>query len=187
MNGYVILFILILAFPFVMVVVTSIYQKNKAIEKDQHDKEFVQWLAGQGLTPTSAYVYRRSIGEMFDFMVDSKKQILFWSKNREKALSKIPFKMLTGAEIFEDGHSTDGVGRAIKGGFLLGDVGAIVGAQTANQYINSMIVRFYIDSVDKPYMDLILLGVRTSKSSSQYREATKFGRQILAVVKAITH
>lgn len=61
-----------------------------------------------------------------------------------------PFDNFLGCEIKEDEATTDGIGRAIIGGFVAGEAGAVVGAITAKKIVKKYQLVFYMKDIKNP-------------------------------------
>jgi hypothetical protein len=62
----------------------------------------------------------------------------------------VDFKSILGTEYQENGVHTDGVGRAVIGGALFGETGAIVGAVTGKKAIHSAKIILFLNDVAEP-------------------------------------
>ena len=132
--------------------------------------------------------------EMFRFMIDTNSRQLMFLKYDIQANpitcshNVLSFDNITGAEMFEDGNGTNAVGRAMAGGFLFGDAGAIVGAQTASKVIRKLYVRIYLNTMNKPFVDYILFkDSPTNTNTTFYSDAISFCRDLLGTIKSIVN
>lgn len=93
-----------------------------------------------------------------------------------EAFVEIPFKQIIGCEIKCDEQTVGGVGRAVVGGALFGDTGAIVGAVTAKKKRTSYSIIIYLTNIEKPKIEIWLTGNDTGK---------RFAENVFATIKAI--
>lgn len=126
------------------------------------------------------------IGKHICFFVDETHLKVFVFSNQEDHYS-IPFSEIIGCEIIADSKVTGGVGRAIVGGVLAGEAGAIVGAVTAKEYIMSYKVALYRNSTDSPRIDIDLIDKKTATNDTDFSAAVQFANNISATVKAIVY
>lgn len=103
----------------------------------------------------------------------------------ESTFFEIPFSQIIGSQVLEDAEIRGGVGRAIAGGFLAGDAGAIVGASTAKKSVTSFIVRIQTNNIHKPAYDIPLISSCVATDSKKYKEAIAFANDVQASIKAI--
>ena len=95
-------------------------------------------------------------------------------------------------ELLETGNqvSKGGVGRAIIGGALFGDVGAIVGGTTGHKNkstCNSMKIKITIKDMQNPYLYINLLTIEARGDSPVYGHAMKRAQEILSILEIISH
>lgn len=104
----------------------------------------------------------------------------------EEHYTEIPFYEITGAEILMNEARQNAVGRAIVGGAIAGDVGAIVGATTASKSVNSLIVRIFSNNISHPAHDIRLIENKSVDiGSKEYSTAITFANNVLASIKSI--
>jgi len=112
------------------------------------------------------------------------------------------FKDILGYELIEDGNTittTTGkkkasVGKAIIGGVLLGDAGAIIGGNsgktnsksTETQYCTNLKVKITINNLENPCEFIYLIGDSTNKESSKYKIAYENAQKIMSIIDVLT-
>lgn len=95
-------------------------------------------------------------------------------------------------ELLEDGSSIakGGLGRALVGGALLGETGAIVGGITgqrkSNNICTSLKIKITLNNIDNPVAYINFITTKTKKSSFLYKDADKFSQEILSILDIIT-
>ena len=103
----------------------------------------------------------------------------------EEHYMEIPFHEIIGAEILMNEARQDAVGRAIVGGAIAGDVGAIIGATTASKTVKSLVVRIFSNNVSHPAYDIRLIDSTVEVGSKEYNTAITFANDVLASIKSI--
>lgn len=98
-----------------------------------------------------------------------------------------PFRKIIGCEIMTDSKVTGGIGRAVVGGVLAGDVGALVGVMTAPSNIMSYKVVIYLNDPVDPMIEIPLIEEKKSTKDPDYTDAVKFAESINAAIKAIVY
>ena len=100
-------------------------------------------------------------------------------------ITTIRFADLIGVEGVADGHVTSGIKRAVIGGAIAGDAGAVVGAMTAKKEIMLYKIVFYTKDIANPTIEMILLNEKTKTDDYYYKQCVEFTRKIEASVRAI--
>ncbi len=95
------------------------------------------------------------------------------------------FSQIVGYELREDGKSTNGVGRAVAGGLMFGETGAIVGAVTQKETVENVFAVLYLDNLAEPEWIIKLNEIKIKKNSSEYRQLINFSNQLSSTVKLI--
>ncbi len=102
-------------------------------------------------------------------------------------------------DIVEDGSSvlvtrkTGTVGRAIKGGILLGATGAIVGATSASsrttvdETVNSLELHLLVDDIDTPRLRVTFLTGNHRRDSQAYRNARARAEHYHSAIQVLMH
>lgn len=97
----------------------------------------------------------------------------------------IPFSDFVGCEIVTDSKVTGGVGRAIVGGAIGGEAGAIVGAVTAKDHIVSYKITLYKKDIINPKTEIVLINEKKATKDRDYINAVNFAESVNATIKAI--
>lgn len=84
-----------------------------------------------------------------------------------------PFRKIIGCEIMTDSKVTGGIGRAVVGGVLAGDVGALVGVMTAPSNIVSYKVVIYLNDPVDPMIEIPLIEEKKSTKDPDYTDAVQ--------------
>lgn len=98
-----------------------------------------------------------------------------------------PFRKIIGCEIMTDSKVTGGIGRAVVGGVLAGDVGALVGVMTAPSNIVSYKVVIYLNDPVDPMIEIPLIEEKKSTKDPDYTDAVQFAESVNAAIKAIVY
>lgn len=93
-------------------------------------------------------------------------------------------------ELLETGNSVSkgGVGRAVVGGALFGDVGAVVGASTGHKNkstCSSLKVKITTNDVQNPDLYITLLSKESRKDSPMYNHAMRQAQEIISLLDII--
>ena len=88
---------------------------------------------------------------------------------------------------YSDSKVVGGIKRAIVGGVLAGDTGALIGTMTAQPSIMSYKILIYLANIQNPTLELILINKKTKTKSADYSSAVDFSQKVLASIKAIVH
>ena len=122
----------------------------------------------------------------YRYIVDGEhKKVYIFGKIGERI--EIPFSEIIGCEVLSDSQTVGGIKRAIVGGVLAGDTGALVGAMTAKPHITSYKVVIYRSDIQYPSVEIILIKAKTATKSKDYTSAVDFSQKILASIKAIMY
>ncbi len=103
------------------------------------------------------------------------------------------FNELVEFELIEDDSqvTTGGVGRALVGGALFGNTGAIVGGVTGkkktNKIIESLIIRITVNDIDNPIILLPIISSKTKTSSKEYTSAFNQAQKIISTLNVIAN
>lgn len=96
-------------------------------------------------------------------------------------------------ELLEDSDSITkgGLGQAIAGGLLFGDIGATVGGTTGARITRSVTNRLWlkitVGDLKEPAIAINLIDTPTRKDSREYREADSVAHEILSALAVITN
>lgn len=137
------------------------------------------------VTPTKQYFYENQVHTRdIRFVVDEKKKVIVIIQTPGVPVM-IRFSEIIGCEILMDSQVTGGVGRAIVGGLLAGDAGAIVGAVTTKPHITSYQIVFYKSNISSPQYTLNIISEKTKTESMDYKNAVSFANSVNSSIKAI--
>lgn len=158
-------------------------------EKTDYIKEQgITSLAKESIYTDSYYSsgINRNKGTSISFFVDQVSMKIAVVSNhglREVA----PFRNILGCDIITDSKVTGGIGRAVVGGVLAGETGALVGAMTAPEKIVSYKVVIYLNNAYDPMIEIPIIEEKKSTKSADYTNAVKFAESISATIKAIVY
>lgn len=164
-------------------------EEHKIAEEKRGD-----YIEQNGVVVTAEYTYekRESVYGVdcgcdirYRFIVDEQHRIVHILDKAETA-TRIPFNEIIGCEIICDNQVAGGIGRAVVGGALAGEAGAIVGAVTAKAHIMSYKVILYCLNFKAPSVEMKLIKEKTSTNSAIYHRAVSFANHVNASVKVIT-
>lgn len=166
--------------------------KEQKSEQQQRETEYI---TKNDITISAEYKYESenytndidwSNSVYYRYIVDGKhKKIYIFGKIGERI--EIPFSEIIGCEMLSDSQTVGGIKRAIVGGVLAGDTGALVGAMTAKPHITSYKVVIYRSDIQYPTVEIILIKTKTATKSKDYTSAVDFSQKILASIKAIMY
>lgn len=101
----------------------------------------------------------------------------------------INFSKLIECQILEDSNviMQVGVGRAIIGGALAGNVGAIVGANTrkSKSMIEKLQIRIVTNNINQSLYMINIINYPVERISSLYKEGMEFANNVYATIQAI--
>ena len=124
--------------------------------------------------------------------INKEKKELYFLFNDE--LDKlIKYESIIECKIIENSSvvNSGGIGRAIVGGLIAGDSGAIVGANTrkSKNIVSSLLIRIVTKEIDEPLYTLELLDyqIDTNKQlyANLYKQAMEFANNVYATIQAI--
>lgn len=151
-------------------------------QKEVHQKAETDYLKENDITITAAYEFANeyylnnislSEGILVKYLVDGKNKKVHITGNGI-ARSEIPFSEIIGCEILSDSKVVGGIKRAIVGGVLAGDTGALIGTMTAQPSIMSYKILIYLANIQNPTLELILINKKTKTKSADYSSAVDF-------------
>lgn len=164
-------------------------------QKNAQQKDEAEYIENNKIVVTAKYEYANEYyvnniswlkGIYFQFIVDNQnKKIHILGKNEERV--QIPFSKIIGCEIFSDNKAIGGIKRAIVGGILAGDTGALIGAMTAQPHIISYKIVIYCSDIERPAAEILLINEKTSTKSKNYTSAIEFSQKVIASINAIIH
>ena len=162
--------------------------------KENVTNEDEVYLVKNNIECTSKIVYKDGIyGNVCTVYVDEKgKKIVISSLVTSNSTNTnrriIDFTDILGMKVVEDGVSTNGVGRAVIGGALFGEAGAIVGSTTAKKTIKEIKVVIFLNSISEPQFEFVLFKHYNDKIKSDsitYKEVKQFTSKMEATIKVI--
>jgi len=179
------IFIWIIAFSVILIVIPLAISQNKQNEKTRATQKEQQqeYIVKKCINISREYNYS-NISNIVRFIVDESNKKVHISYNSSDFKS-FDFSEIIGCEILSDDQVTGGVKRAILGGVLAGEAGAIVGAVTAKKHILSYKIVFYINNISNPKYELQLINWKISTTDKDYTNAVSFAGNISATIKAI--
>lgn len=164
-------------------------------QKDTSEQALTNYIKEKDITITKIYEYANgyylnninfSKGIAVKYIVDSpNRKVHICGKGGIRA--EIPFSEIIGCEILSDSKVVGGIKRAIVGGMLAGDTGALIGTMTAQPHIMSYKIVIYRSNIQNPTAEIILINEKTSTKNNDYSAAVDFSQKVLASVKAIVH
>lgn len=117
------------------------------------------------------------------------KNIAICHHGADKRYYLIPFANIRDVSIYEDGteEKKSPIKRAIIGGAIAGDAGAIIGASTAKttKFVNSYGLNIYTIVISKPLYTLPIIWKQTAKDSLEYTLAKSSAETAFATINAI--
>ena len=181
-----------LVFGVIACVIAFVIDKNKKEAFDKKVKEMdnkeKSVLQDESITQTVVYKYENvdSINDVMKnviYIVDEPLGCVLVFQNNE--LTRIPFTEILDCKIYEDSEVAGGIGRAIVGGALAGEAGAIVGATTAKKHVSSYKISIIRSNITHPQTSLILIDKQISTQSNNFKSALEFAQNVYASVMAI--
>lgn len=151
-------------------------------------------LCERNMERISEFVTTNKVGDLISF---DERHCWFKIGLEEKFLGHITYpivydyKDILGYELLEDGQSItkSGLGSAVVGGALFGEVGAIVGSvagsKTTKQVVNSMKIKITLNDLNHPAEYIRLIETNTATDSGKYRGASIYAQSILSVLSII--
>ena len=93
-------------------------------------------------------------------------------------------------EIIEDESSVSkgGVGRAIIGGTLFGEIGAIVGGKIGHKYkqtCTNLKIKITLNSINNPVEYITFINTETKKDSILYKNSINIAQEIISILQVI--
>lgn len=167
--------------------------------KETQQKAETDYIHEKGISVTAMYEYANeyytnnislSKGISIKYIVDGKSNkvhVYGHTYNGGLVLSEIPFSEIIGCEVFSDSKVVGGIKRAVVGGILAGDTGALIGTMTAQPHIMSYKIVIYRSNIQNPTMEIELIKEKTATKSKDYTSAVDFSQKVLASIKAIVH
>lgn len=143
------------------------------------------FISKNNIRRSAEYTYQDKLNSKnIRFIVDKSKQKVYISET-SSSFKEYAFKDILGCEIVVDSQVTGGIKRAIVGGVLAGDAGAVVGAVTAKAHIMSYKLVLYLRNISAPKAEIELITQKTKTKDTDYTNAVSFAENVVATVKAI--
>mgnify|MGYP003290049080 CR=1 FL=1 len=156
--------------------------QNLRVRQQVEQQDF---LSRNNIRRSAEYTYQDKLNsKKIRFIVDKSKQKIHISETSGK-FKEYAFKDILGCEIVADSQVTGGIKRAIVGGVLAGDAGAVVGAVTAKPHIMSYKLVLYLRNISAPKVEIELITQKTKTKDTDYTNAVAFAENVVATVKAI--
>lgn len=164
----------------------SIAQTNETQNlRDRQQGEQQDFISKNNIRRSAEYTYQDKLNsKKIRFIVDKSKKKIYISETSGK-FKEYAFKDILGCEIVADSQVTGGIKRAIVGGVLAGDAGAVVGAVTAKPHIMSYKLVLYLRNISAPKVEIELITQKTKTKDTDYTNAVSFAENVVATVKAI--
>ena len=189
--GYILLFIGIIVIAFIFH--KSVDEPEILATKALKEEDTQNYITDNGVHIGVEYCYESSFfknninwykGIAYRYIVDDKNKFVH-ILDKEGIGQAIPFREIIGCEIVTDSEVTGGVGRAIVGGVLAGEAGAVVGAVTAKNHIMSYKIVIYRSNIQTPTNEIELINEKKSTKDIDYTSAVAFANKVNASIKAI--
>ena len=107
----------------------------------------------------------------------------------KNTLKFIPYDNLLECEIIDDDTTvlSGGIGRAIVGGALAGEAGAIVGAATrkSKSVTNNLSIKIITSDLNNSLIVIPILETSTNRTSEKYKKAWEVAQEVHAVIVSI--
>lgn len=191
LDDFLVFLLGMLLFVGMPIAVCADQNKKTQINKDRRSswlKRRVEYRVKNNINATQRYMYNTCEKDIdVDFILDEKQKSVFASDSTGYFI-KIPFDEIAGCETIINNQSSGGIGRAVAGGILAGGAGAIIGAVTAKQRVNSYKLIIYRKNIDSPKFiyNLIKNSSDTQiENNLNVKEATEFSQNVTACIKAI--
>lgn len=189
--GYILLFIGIIVIAFI--IHKSVDEPEILAKKALKEEVIRKYIMDNNVHVRAEYRYESSFyknnidwnkGIAYRYIVDDNNKFVH-ILNKEGIGQAIPFREIIGCEIVTDSEVTGGVGRAIVGGILAGETGAVVGAVTAKNHIMSYKIVIYRSNIQTPANVINLINEKKSTKDIDYTSAISFANKVNASIRAI--
>lgn len=168
-----------------MIITGFINYNNTNEDRNTEKRKQESYLQNEGITVSNEYQYKSFLNDIFiRFIIDGEAKKILISQT-SAVFETIPYSEIIGCAIMADSKVTGGVGRAIVGGMIAGDVGAIVGAATAKPHIMSYKIVIYKNSVIAPTYEIPLIKTKVSEKDKDYINAVEFANNVTSIIKAV--
>lgn len=189
------IWVIIIGIALIIIVHYAFLEPAYKNSKELFDKEQTDFLNENGIVISAQYTFtdnfyinniswEKSVAVRFIIDQTNEKIAIISKNNGNKILQ---FTSVCGCEIVTDSMVTGGIGRAVVGGILAGDTGALVGAVTAKPHIMTYKVVIYTEDIVNPKIELVLINEKKSTKDNDYINAVQFAESINATIRAILH
>lgn len=156
-----------------------------------------QWIIDNGYNSSIDLTYNNAPEKRgARFIVDEEKRVVilsetnnFFNKPGFSTPKVLPIEEIISCEIRENSDISGGIKRAVVGGVIAGETGAIVGAITAKEKVHSYELVFNTKNIQDPQVIITLIYSMNSngytRDSSVYTETVCFANKVVATVRAI--
>ena len=163
-------------------VVQSNETQNLRVRQQAEQQDFI---SKNNIRRSAEYTFQDKLNsKKIRFIVDKSNRKIYISET-SSSFKEYAFKDILGCEIVTDSQVTGGIKRAIVGGVLAGDAGAVVGAVTAKPHIMSYKLVLYLRDISIPKTEIELITQKTKTKDTDYTNAVSFAENVIATVKAI--
>lgn len=177
--------ILAAVITFVLMPLSNAQMKETQNLRDRQQVEQQDFIAKNNIRRSAEYTYQDKLNsKKIRFIVDKSNLKIYISETSSR-FKEYAFKDILGCEIVTDHQVTGGIKRAIVGGILAGDAGAIVGATTAKPHIMSYKLVLYLRDIANPKTEIELITQKTKTKDTDYINAVSFAANVVATVKVI--
>lgn len=177
--------ILAAVITFVLMPLSDAQMKETQNLRDRQQGEQQDFISKNNIRRSAEYTYQDKLNsKKIRFIVDKSKQKVYISETSGR-FKEYAFTDILGCEIVADSQVTGGIKRAIVGGVLAGDAGAVVGAVTAKPHIMSYKLVLYLRNISAPKVEIELITQKTKTKDTDYTNAVTFAENVVATVKAI--
>lgn len=162
---------------------------EKSIEKDiKESKSFENTLSKKGFVTSKEIKFENSRKE-YSLRIDNQNRKIAICDMKTGSIDIINFSELIECQILEDSNviMQGGVGRAIIGGALAGNVGAIVGANTrkSKSMIEKLQIRIVTNNINQSLYMINIINYPVERISSIYKEGMEFANNVYATIQSI--
>lgn len=130
-----------------------------------------------------------------EFCIDTNKEYVIIFSNYingkhildEIVTKSVKYSDIISCEIRENDVVSGSIERAVVGGVLAGETGAMIGAMTTKTSVNSYKIVIIHDDIVNPQIILEFIENKNSikKDSNQYKDISKYGEEVFSKIKVI--
>ena len=171
-------------FTVLMIIAVVIHSSNNNA-RDEEKSEQEGYLQNEGITISNEYRFKNVMNDInIRFVIDGDAKKILVSQT-SATFDTIPYSEVIGCAVLIDSQITGGIGRAVVGGVVAGDVGALVGAVTAKPHIMSYKIVIYRNSVSTPVYEIPLIKSKVSEKDIDYKNAVEFANNVNSIIKVV--